>query len=308
MSDLESSRLQWPGDGSGWPNAETSTLVEAGGLRWHVQVAGAGPELLLLHGAGGSTHSWAGLLPVLAREYRVVAPDLPGHAFTAALPAHRSTLSDVATAVTRLLDAVGVEPTGIVTHSAGAAVAVAMIQEGAVRPRAWAGLAPSLVRPSRGAVPPLMQDLLAPVFRNPGLAVLSAAMGRRGFVADALLDSTGSRVPGASRILYRRLVGNPAHIGAVLSLMAAWDPDPVTRRLPEVRTPGLLLAGSEDHWIPVREVEAAADALPDVSVRLLDGLGHLLHEEAPGRVLDHLLPFLRHHLAPVEGGSPPGSS
>ncbi|MFZ4410973.1 MAG: alpha/beta fold hydrolase, partial [Paracraurococcus sp.] len=65
-----------------WPNRPTSRLVAAGGLRWHVQVAGTGPVLLLVHGTGAATHSWRDLLPLLARHFTVVAPDLPGHGFT----------------------------------------------------------------------------------------------------------------------------------------------------------------------------------------------------------------------------------
>ncbi|MEJ2539380.1 MAG: alpha/beta fold hydrolase [Gemmatimonadota bacterium] len=295
MSDLESVRLRWGPDSAGWPNATCSRIVRAHGLSWHVQIAGEGPDLLLLHGAGGSDHSWAEMLPSLSREYRVIAPDLPGHAFTTALPADRSTLPDVATAVTDLMDAVGASPTGIVTHSAGAAVAMFLIQEGVLRPRVWAAMAPSLVRPSRGTPPPVIQDLLAPVFRTTGLAFLSAAIGGRKRIADALLASTGSRVPPASRDIYRRLVGNPAHVGSVLRLMAAWDPEPVTRRLDGVHVPGLVVAGDEDGWIPPRDVREAVDRLPEVTLRVLPGRGHLLHEEVPGQVLEMLLPFLRRH-------------
>ena len=285
--------MRWGRDSAGWPQRGAGRIVQTPGLSWHVSIAGEGPDLLLLHGAGGSSHSWAGLVPALAREFRVIAPDLPGHAFTSALPADRSTLPDMATAVTDLMDAVGARPTGIVTHSAGAAVAVFMIQEGVLRPRAWAAFAPSLVRPSRGTPPPVVQDLLAPLFRSPALALLSAAVGRRGRIADALLSSTGSRVPPESRDIYRRLVGNPAHVGSVLRLMAGWDPDPVTRRLGEVHVPGLVVAGDRDGWIPMADVHEAVARLPAVTLHVLPGRGHLIHEEVPERVLELLLPFLR---------------
>ena len=50
-----------------WPNRAASRYVDAGGLRWHVQSLGdAGPDLLLLHGTGAATHSWAGLAPLLS--------------------------------------------------------------------------------------------------------------------------------------------------------------------------------------------------------------------------------------------------
>src|SRR5206468_2126887 len=61
-----------------WPNRAASLAVEAGGLRWHVQRAGHGPVLLLLHGTGAATHTWRDLLPLLATDFTVVAPDLPG--------------------------------------------------------------------------------------------------------------------------------------------------------------------------------------------------------------------------------------
>lgn len=79
--------MNWDHDGRDWPNREHSRFVEAAGLRWHVQQMGRGPVLLLLHGTGASTHSWRALMPLLAAEFTVVAPDLPGHGFTSAPPA-----------------------------------------------------------------------------------------------------------------------------------------------------------------------------------------------------------------------------
>lgn len=292
MNSLESFRLRWQSDAHDWPNRETSRFVEAAGLRWHVQVMGTGPDLLLLHGAGGSTHSWGALLPALSRYFRVVAPDLPGHAFTEALPPKRCGLEELATAVTRFLDASGTRPEGIVAHSAGAAMALSMFLDEGVRPGRWAFLAPSLVRPTRGAPPPVIQDLLSPALQSAGMArLLSAVAGRRG-VVDALLTSTGSRVPRASQVIYRRLSGNPAHLGSMLSMLSSWEPEPLAARFPEVTVPGLVLAPERDGWIPLDEVEPVARSLPMAALRILPGLGHLAHEEAPERVLDLLLPWL----------------
>ena len=83
-------KLVWDHDGLGWPNRDKSQFVDAGGLRWHVQTAGNGPVMLLIHGTAAATHSWGGLLPLLAARYTVVAPDLPGHGFTV-----RTELADV---------------------------------------------------------------------------------------------------------------------------------------------------------------------------------------------------------------------
>lgn len=298
MNSLESSRLRWESDGIAWPNRGASRFVSVSGLRTHVQIMGQGPDLLMLHGAGGSSHSWAALLPTLSRSFRVVVPDLPGHAFSEALPPGRVSLSGLATAVTGILDAVGARPTGIVAHSAGAAVALRLILDGTVQPEAWAALAPSLVRPSRGAPPPFIQNLLAPALRSAGIVRMSAALARRRGVVDTLLRSTGSQVPPASREIYRRLTGNPAHLGAVLDLMSAWTPEVLASHFPDVLVPGLILVAAEDGWIPSDEILRPAAAIPSAQVRFLRGLGHLAHEEAPGRVLGLLLPWLTERSLP----------
>ncbi len=74
--------MDWARDGQDWPNAAASRHVDCRPHRWHVQVAGQGPTVLLLHGAGGASQSWRGVFPILSRDHRVVAPDLPGQGFT----------------------------------------------------------------------------------------------------------------------------------------------------------------------------------------------------------------------------------
>ena len=78
---------RWEREGRDWPNRTYSRFVQAARLRWHVQLMGDGPALLLLHGTGAATHSWRALAPLLAERFTVVAPDLPGHGFTQGRPA-----------------------------------------------------------------------------------------------------------------------------------------------------------------------------------------------------------------------------
>ena len=63
--------------GADWPHMDLSRFVQTPGVRWHVQIAGSGPVLVLLHGAGASTHTWRDLLPALSADFTVVCPDLP---------------------------------------------------------------------------------------------------------------------------------------------------------------------------------------------------------------------------------------
>ena len=103
---------RWEVEGRDWPNRAHSRFVDAGRLRWHVQVWGEGPVLLLLHGTGAATHSWRALAPLLAEHFTVVAPDLPGHGFTTGGPAGGLAMPAMARAVGELLRTMDLAPHG----------------------------------------------------------------------------------------------------------------------------------------------------------------------------------------------------
>ena len=135
-----SRHLNWDTDGLDWPHREASRFTTAGGIRWHVQVMGHGPVLLLIHGTGAASHSWRDLMPLLAPHFTVVAPDLPGHGFSAMLPSRRMSLPGIADAVHQLLHALALRPAIVVGHSAGAAIAARMCVDGQIAPRALVSL------------------------------------------------------------------------------------------------------------------------------------------------------------------------
>ena len=65
-----------------WPYRDASRHIACKPHLWHVQDIGAGPLVLLLHGAGGATQSFRHLIPLLAQHYRIIALDLPGQGFS----------------------------------------------------------------------------------------------------------------------------------------------------------------------------------------------------------------------------------
>jgi magnesium chelatase accessory protein len=277
-------RPEWSTDGGDWPHREYSSFVLAGGIRWHVQHAGSGPHLLLLHGTGASTHSWAGLLPLLAESFSVTAPDLPGHGFTSS-PAEPGGLSPdrVVGALELLLQRLAVGPCLIVGHSVGAALAAHLALDRRVEPAGLVGITPSLVPPS-GFVTDVASELFGPLFRSSFMARVLASRMREGTLLRALLSSTGSSVPPRSVELYRRLLGFPGVLSSVLTLVAGWEPRTLARRLPSLATPFLLLAGTGDRWIPLPAVRSVSATIPTARLVEMPDLGHLAHEEEPARV------------------------
>lgn len=275
-----SDRPAWEKEGRDWPNRASSRFVSAAGLRWHVQVMGQGPVVLLLHGTAAATHSWRDLMPALARHFTVVAPDLPGHGFTAPPSPQGLTLAGMAAAIRALLDTLGLRPEVVAAHSAGAAVALRLVLDGAIAPR--------LVVALNGALSPMGREnadfftrtarLLAGLPFVPQLFAWGA--GNRN-VASRLLRDTGSAISAEGVEFYARLLRKPSHLASALGMMASWDLRPLLRDLPGLKARLVLVVGANDRAIPPSEAERVRAVLHAARIITMPGLGHLAHEESP---------------------------
>ena len=275
--------LDWLRDGADWPHRDASRFVVAGGVRWHVQIAGDGPPLLLLHGSGASTHSWRDLLPQLARTHTVIAPDLPGHAFTSTPPAHALSLPGMAHAVAALMDTLRIAPAAVAGHSAGAAIALRMQLDGLLPGRHLVSLNGALL-PLPGLAGLLFPAAARLLSLTPFAAALFARSAARSGAVERLIASTGSHIDARGVALYARLVRCRAHVTGVLGMMANWDIAPLARDLPRLDAALTLIAARGDRTVPAECSRRVARIVRGARLIELDGLGHLAHEEAPQRL------------------------
>ena len=275
-----SRELDWARDGQDWPNRAASRFVQAGDLRWHVQIMGSGPVLLLLHGTGASTHSWRGMLPLLAPHFTLVAPDLPGHGFTSSPPAHRQSLAGMGRAVRSLLTALEMVPQAAVGHSAGAAILARMSLDHYLAIRALVSLNGAFMAP-RGAAAQYFSPVARLLAQAPFVPDLFAWRASDRSVVGKLLDGTGSKLDAAGVELYARLASTPRHAGAALAMMANWDLAPLEQALPRLHPKLTLVAGSNDRTIPPKQAELIHRVVSGSVVVTMPGLGHLSHEEDP---------------------------
>lgn len=95
----------------------TRPRSEAAGLA--AIVAGDGPTILLLHGVGLRAEAWALQIDALSAEFRVIAPDMPGHGARAWSKTNMR-LQDYGDSVLALLES----PALVVGHSMGAMIAL----------------------------------------------------------------------------------------------------------------------------------------------------------------------------------------
>lgn len=276
-------RPSWLRDGADWPNRAFSRIVVAGGLRWHVQVMGSGPILLLLHGTASATHSWRRLGPLLAERFTVVAPDLPGHGFTSAPPNHMLSLPGMARAVGELLSVLDISPAMAAGHSAGAAILLRMALDGSIAPQTILGLNAALM-PLGEAHAQFFTGAARLLVGLPFVPKLFAWRASQSSVAERLLRDTGSRIDPHGIALYARLFRYSGHIGAALQMMANWDLKPLLRDLPRLHSGLTLIVGAGDRAVPPAQADRVKAILPTTRIIRLAGLGHLAHEEAPDRV------------------------
>ncbi|WP_322784387.1 alpha/beta fold hydrolase BchO [Acidiphilium sp. PA] len=282
----------WQRDGTNWPNRAASRFIEAGGLRFHVQIMGKGPVALLLHGTGAATHSWRDLAPALAANFTVVAPDLPGHGFTETPVWPRMSLPGMAGAVASLLGVLDIAPAIIIGHSAGAAIGIDLCGGGTVAPSGLVSLNGALL-PYRGNVTRVFSPIAKMFAMNPLVPRLFAWRAKNPTIVRRLLASTGSTIDAAGEAHYATLVRRSGHAAAALTMMANWDLDPIEASLPDLASRLLLVTGANDRSIPPREAERIARIVPGARLVSMPGLGHLAHEEAPAETAAIIADFAR---------------
>ena len=278
--------MRWPENAAGWPLTEFSRHILAKPHRWHVQEAGEGDLVFLIHGAGGATQSWRGLFPLLARTHRVIAADLPGQGFTGLGARQRCGLDHMAEDLLSLMKSQGWKPKALIGHSAGAAIALRLALMGGTPNGQVIGINAALgnFKGVAGWLFPVMAKMLA---LNPFSANFVIATTNRGTVR-RLIEGTGSEIDEDGIDLYHRLATDWSHVDGTLAMMAQWSLDGLRARLGRLDVPVTLIAGDRDRAVPVETSIEAAAAIRNAKVIEEARLGHLMHEEAPELVAEHI--------------------
>jgi pimeloyl-ACP methyl ester carboxylesterase len=205
---------------------------------------------------------------------RVFTPDLPGHGKSAG--PGLQTVEDYSRRILEFMDAVRLSRAVLAGHDLGGAAALAF----------------ALDRPDRAS----------------GIVLISS--GARLPIASTLLENAAnaSTLPLAIRALYDSMVGphmvEPLAQGLHASLasarqamihgdLMACDRFDVIQRLDSVRTPTLVICGTDDKLAPVRFSELLASGIPGAALQTVDGAGHQLMLEQPRRLAALLDVFMR---------------
>jgi len=249
------------------------------GVRLACQVEGQGPPLLLLHGLGGSHDDWRRQVPVFARRYRVIAPDLRG--FGASERQEPFTVQQHARDAAGLLHALGIPRAHVVGLSMGGAVAMelALAEPGRVAGLVLANTAPGFeLRGWQRRYMGVSRLLLALLFGVGGVARL---FSRAVFPAPHQEN------------LRKRLLERASHTSrwvyiASLRALVRWDAE---ERLPSLRCPTLVI-GAEHDYTDIHEKRRWAAKIPGAQVAMLPGSRHRSELDAPAAFNEAVERFL----------------
>jgi pimeloyl-ACP methyl ester carboxylesterase len=260
--------------------------VDVGGLRTRYLEAGAGPVVLLLHGAslGSSADVWASNLEHLAaRGLRVIAPDLPGFGLTDNVADH--SVGFRAKFIPAFLDALGIDRAHVVGHSQSGQIAVQLAIKHPER------VGKIVVLGTASTLPPLPDSSAGDAAEgDEGEETEPTIYETRRLLADGLFDQT--RIT-AETLALRHRMSTGKNFDAFIARRAMKGGDkkkeakPLWQRLDEVKVPMRLIYGKQDRSAE-RRAALARQRYPSLDLHLIDRARHIVQWDAP-RELESLI-------------------
>ncbi len=269
--------------------------IDVEGLPIRYLAAGEGPPLVLLHALGESALDWRWVLPDLASNHHVYAPDLPGFG-DSAKPAADYSPAFFARFAGAFLDALEVEHAAVAGNSLGGLAALRL----------------ALSEPSRVTALVLVDSAglgreVNPALRLPALpghGELAVFWGKtppgaagRAWLRVPLLFARPERVPPEWLQEQHRLAQLPGFLEAVVAALRAQidiggQREVLLDRLPRLQMPTLIVWGASDRVFPKSQAREAVARLEQGSLELIPDCGHLPHVERPDLFVAALDRFL----------------
>lgn len=276
-------------------DAVTENFVEVDGLRMRFLRTGSGPSLVLIHGLLGYSFSWRKAIPLLARERKVIAVDMPGAGFSECSSALDGRLVAAAHRLKKFLETIGAVPCDLVGSSYGGTTALRL-----------AALEPSRIRTLVLVSPAnpwshIGRKRLA-LLRIPAVASLFPKVARgvgplpRYFLSRMYGDA--SRVSEETVKGYSLPIARPGVLEHAIKITRSWHEDmrELEREMPKAAgVPTLLVWGSKDRLVDQASIEPLRRNFKTAKAVVLEGLGHLPYEELPEDFCPPVLEFLDAH-------------
>lgn len=257
-------------------------FARSGGEQIAYRVLGAGPEVwVLVMGLGGRSADWGAAFPAeLARLGRVVLLDNRGTG-ASSQPSTPWSMEDMAADVVAVMDSLELERARVLGLSMGGMIAQELALAHPERVERVALMSTHAGGPQPPRPPEILEIFMPP--RGTSMEALTRQAMR-------LITGPGfaEAHPELVEELVRRALAEPTPKRTFLAQVQAILGSDRRQRLRGLRTPALVLHGTEDTLIPVESGRELARAIPGARLVELPGCGHLPHLERPREVLAEL--------------------
>lgn len=265
-------------------------VVEVSGQQFSYLEGGSGPVVVLVHGFGGDSDNWLLLAKSLTRQYRVIAPDLPGFGASPAPVDKDFSVNLQAERLAAFVAAVAPVPAHFAGNSMGGQIVTVL-----------AARHPELVK-TIALLNPLGVESEPGVRASP--TMLALAQGSNLMLPqddEAFAKMMGVMfyrqpwVPAVVRNYYRqRWLENGLLLAEVFADISA-QYVPLRPLLPAIKAPALIIWGAEDKVLPADGAAKLAEGLPDSEVVIIPDCGHLPMIEKPGVTAARYRAFLNRY-------------
>lgn len=280
------------GDGAGGPFARLGPPEAPVNLYYQEQ--GKGPPVLLLHGFGASTFTWRHVIPELAQTHRVIAVDLKGFGQSDKPFDERYSVLDQAELLAQLIEDKDLRDLTIVGHSFGGGVALRLALDANDR---LGGRIVRLVLLNSIAYPqqiPVFFRLLdMPLVSQVGVRMVPPSVQTR--VALQIAYHDDSKIDPEQVEIYaaplKTAAGKHAIVQSARQIVPE-DIDTLPERYKTITLPTLILWCDHDRIVPLDVGLKLRRTLPNSTLRLVEGCGHMPQEEQPETTLTLLKGFI----------------
>jgi len=254
--------------------ASTTSAATVDGLKIHSASAGSGATtLVLVHGWTCDSSSWAAQVPVLAKKYRVLTLDLPGHGQTSVPKDGKFSMDLFARAVEAVRAEAGTDKIVLVGHSMGAPVI-----------RQYARLYPQHVAALVAVDGPLDMRQFPADFKAPTVSGPEGLKAREGMIKGMFTPQTPADVQ--EKVLAMMLKAPEATAAGAMAAMG----DPSLRKNDVTPMPALTIWAGTNKQLP--KVEDARQTLPKYEQTQVAGTGHFVMMEKPEEFNRLLIAFV----------------
>jgi pimeloyl-ACP methyl ester carboxylesterase len=252
-----------------------------------------GTSVILLHGLGASADIWIHNVIPLARQHRVYVPDLPGFG-ESENPGSSFSPLDYALFLDNFMGQLGIDRADLVGQSLGGGVALSFVLKFPDRVKKLvlvdsAGLGREVVWTLRLMSLPLLGKLFCRPGRRSTELFFRFAVNDRRLITSDFVD------------IYSRFFARPEFraflVGIVRTMITLHGVDqrllgPVLDNLGDIKQPTLIVWGRDDRVLPLEHGRRGARRLPNATLEIVEGCGHIPFFERPELFNRMVLDFL----------------